>query len=166
MATEEEIAWAAGLFEGEGCFSYSQRRARASMSLTDLDVLERFQRVVGCGAIGIANKGWRPHHKQAWQWWGNGDDFVKVLALLEPWLCERRRATGQRVLARRMELHAKFQAGRQCERCGITFVPKTRGETTKAKNANRSFYLKSKPPTPRRAFWRSFRNPRQRRAGW
>lgn len=50
-----EIAWAAGLFEGEGSFDHSAgnaHRPRATMSLTDQDVLERFMRAVGVGTIG------------------------------------------------------------------------------------------------------------------
>ena len=48
------IEWAAGLFEGEGSLTRDKRRPATYMlrvEMTDLDVLERFQEVVGYGSI-------------------------------------------------------------------------------------------------------------------
>lgn len=45
----EELAWAAGFFDGEGCFSYvkTARYGVATISQTSPEPLQRFQRAVG-----------------------------------------------------------------------------------------------------------------------
>jgi hypothetical protein len=45
------LAWAAGFFDGEGCFSYSPASRYACVSITQQypDVLHRFRRIVGVG---------------------------------------------------------------------------------------------------------------------
>lgn len=46
MSREIDIAWAAGLVEGEGCFTrHSEKHLYFLMDLCDLDVLERFQKI-------------------------------------------------------------------------------------------------------------------------
>lgn len=55
MTREQEIAWAAGLFEGEGCISFAPRNGRIravfQMAMTDQDVVERFAQIVGVGKV-------------------------------------------------------------------------------------------------------------------
>lgn len=135
---KSDVAWAAGLFEGEGCWSYSQNRARASMVSTDLDVLQRFRDVVVRGTIGPSGNKKKPHHKDRWQWWANGDDFVHVFTLLLPWLCTRRLAKGKAVLDARMKTFQDVHSRRQCKCCGAGFAPNPKGKTTKAKMAGAS----------------------------
>jgi hypothetical protein len=48
---EEEIAWAAGLFEREGTITQSQGVVNMRVTSTDGDVLERFARVVKGGRV-------------------------------------------------------------------------------------------------------------------
>ena len=94
------MAWAAGLFEGEGCIHVARDKyGQLSMSSTDRDVLERFCAVVGVGAI-YQRAQQKPHHKPAWQW-GTGrlSDVQHVLGLLRPWLGVRRGAKADDVLA-------------------------------------------------------------------
>jgi hypothetical protein len=45
----EELSWAAGFFDGEGCFSYTDKAAYASVSIVQVErrPLERFQDAVG-----------------------------------------------------------------------------------------------------------------------
>lgn len=105
-ATALERAWAAGLFEGEGCISaqhvegYSY--ARVSLGMTDEDPVRRFHRAVGCGSVNCHHspstraKG----HKAKWLW--RTDKSVEVQAVIELlwWgLGERRRARAIEVLA-------------------------------------------------------------------
>jgi hypothetical protein len=49
----EELAWAAGFFDGEGCFSYTERARYgvATIGQTDIRALERFRDAVGVGKI-------------------------------------------------------------------------------------------------------------------
>jgi hypothetical protein len=49
----EELAWAAGFFDGEGCFSYMERARYgvATIGQTDIRALERFRDAVAVGKI-------------------------------------------------------------------------------------------------------------------
>jgi hypothetical protein len=49
----EELAWAAGFFDGEGCFSFAERARYgvATIGQTDVQALERFRHAVGVGTI-------------------------------------------------------------------------------------------------------------------
>jgi len=51
MATPEEIAWAAGLFEGEGCITMTSGHAVLRLSNTDEWVVRRFAEIVGRGVV-------------------------------------------------------------------------------------------------------------------
>jgi hypothetical protein len=91
-----DLAWAAGLFEGEGCF-YLQTQAtgrvhpRAALASTDIDILQRFQKIMGFGKIYPKNSG--PGNKPIWMWAANQirHTFATISALF-PLLGERRRA--------------------------------------------------------------------------
>lgn len=105
-----ELAWAAGLFEGEGCFSLKAAgrtnlfpSPACIMASTDEDTVRRFQRAVGVGSVtgphrtGGANAA--PHFKPAWYWRTSGFPKTQaVVAMLWFGLGERRRATARRVL--------------------------------------------------------------------
>ncbi len=124
MAPEEEIAWAAGLFEGEGCFSSTcEKTPRASMASTDLDVLERFAKIVGCGSIKPTHRKQKAHHKSSWQWYSLNGEFDRVYGMLRKWLSPRRIAAAE--LAKR--IFAEHRRSRICERpcfyCAKPFSP-------------------------------------------
>ena len=55
--TRENLAWAGGLFEGEGCFSTTTARglhfARMRLTSTDRDVIDHFHQIVGCGQVSV-----------------------------------------------------------------------------------------------------------------
>lgn len=93
-----DVAWAAGLFEGEGSFSSTKRTRQIRMGMTDLDVLERFQRIVRVGKVyGPRNKqeGRKPMYDWASMKW---DDICYVIELFWPFLSPRRRAAAQTIL--------------------------------------------------------------------
>lgn len=112
MATELELAWAAGLFEGEGCFTVSRRQKSlhgvktgqvygqmvATMTMSDEDVVRRFHKIIGFGnfyALGAP----RPGTKKVWRWCVQSRDGVRTFYdLVKPWLGERRLLQGQQVL--------------------------------------------------------------------
>lgn len=78
MAAKVLLAWAAGLFEGEGCinlaFKRGARRVRSRpnprlvMKMTDEDVVRRFAAVVGHGNVTGPHKRKNPKHKPTWNW--------------------------------------------------------------------------------------------------
>lgn len=88
------IAWATGLFEGEGCI-YKDPRCnsfRLTINSTDEDVLRRFHAVVGVGKIipgkhVKANEG----HKPFWIWHlHRRKEVYALLELMLPMLGTRR----------------------------------------------------------------------------
>jgi len=140
-----EIAWAAGLFEGEGSFDHSAgnaHRPRATMSLTDQDVLERFMRAVGVGTIGPSKRR-ASHHKEAWQWWTNEAEFHVVYALLKPWLGPRRTQAAEAAIKARADHISKSTELRQCVCCGEEFAPPsfTKGSWKQNRCAKRACQL-------------------------
>lgn len=104
--TEAQVAWAAGLFEGEGCWNVyvhpgGKTRMQARLGMTDRDVVERFAAVVGCGSVYLndceANqrKGWKPLHTWAVY---EAEKVREVIALLLPYMGARRTAKAREVL--------------------------------------------------------------------
>lgn len=102
------VAWAAGLFEGEGCFyvkndSRPGRKPRpvAALKMTDEDVVKLFLATVRYGTVSGPHKSLSRDgrtHKPVWTWRCTGDDVLAVYDLLLPWLGERRRHRGMEVL--------------------------------------------------------------------
>jgi len=103
-----EMAWAAGLFEGEGSLgAYRSGRngsgksvvAQASLGMTDRDSVERFHRVVGIGSVYVHRPG-TDSVKPVFTWHANSFESVQaVVAMLWFGLGTRRRAKAREVLA-------------------------------------------------------------------
>ena len=102
-----EVAWAAGLFEGEGSFStvrstrsHGRVALRASLEMTDEETVRRFAAVVGCGTIHVRDRA--PNRKPVWAWQINSiNDFDRIVELLRPWLGTRRVERADELLAER-----------------------------------------------------------------
>jgi hypothetical protein len=101
--SEADIAWAAGLFEGEGAASPNNGYPRLQMEMCDLDVLQRLQRVLGGNINGPYQRTRVPQDSAAFKWasqprphyhWSiNRRPLVELaVELMWPWLHERRRA--------------------------------------------------------------------------
>jgi hypothetical protein len=97
VASAEEIAWAAGLFEGEGAISHLERRRgslelQVALVMTDEDVVRRFDEIVDRGKV--YGPYLPPSHgdrrKPFWRWAAIGDPGHDVLDVLGPWLLSRR----------------------------------------------------------------------------
>jgi len=95
-----DLAWAAGFFEGEGCtsldFQKKGTRRRLSAVSTDLDVLNKLCRILGCGKVykrGPGQPGKTRPRKQQWYWAvSNWEDVQLVATWLLPHMCSRRSA--------------------------------------------------------------------------
>ena len=97
----DELMWATGLFEGEGCITMRRRRKRRyvalSIEMTDEDVLHRFRRVVGVGnVVSPRQRGIR--RKPTWTWVVVGHDAETLVRRLLPELGARRRQRALDVL--------------------------------------------------------------------
>lgn len=103
MFSESEVAWLAGLFEGEGCMSIAKNGGtRLTVRMTDRDVIDRIDAMFPSTRIQIVQpsaKGYKspPKTQHAWRM----SDPIKVreiLNLLLPWFGERRAAKARDVL--------------------------------------------------------------------
>lgn len=96
----EDIAWAAGLFEGEGCVRIRPRGCgEMTLAMTDRDVVERFAEIVGAGKVKRNDGPARNGHQVQWRWNVSRFETVQaVVAMIWPWLGERRRAKALEVL--------------------------------------------------------------------
>lgn len=95
-----DIAWLAGLFEGEGCIVKNHSGASVTIHMTDRDVMERVDRLFP-SKTGLHVK-WKAseHHKDAYMWHvGERKRVEEFLALMLPWFGERRAARAREILA-------------------------------------------------------------------
>lgn len=106
-AWEIELAWAAGLFDGEGTIGLRRngtkanaRRIGMALGMTTPEVVERFAKAVGVGTI---------YHSQSQSNYPNSLPITKwvchsigdtdtVVSLLWPWLSEPKRVQAQDAL--------------------------------------------------------------------
>lgn len=97
FTSREDLAWAAGIFEGEGWISIQLYTPAIGITMTDRDVLDKFASVVGGGKVyprGIKSSGTGGITAKKFQWAWRVTSFENVqaiLAYLWPWLCVRRR---------------------------------------------------------------------------
>ncbi len=97
-----ETAWAAGLFEGEGCIHVGTQKGRwprvvLTLGMTDRDVVERFALFAEVGAIHI-RQSTRPEWAEFYAWSVAGKKAESVLRAMLPWLGERRSAKAREAL--------------------------------------------------------------------
>ena len=100
LTNEIDIAWAAGLFEGEGSLSLTPVKNRpnsikvsASLSMTDKDVVEKFQSVVNFGKVKGPYQPQVKTYKVRWVWEvQNQPEVLKLIELFLPFFGERRLA--------------------------------------------------------------------------
>jgi hypothetical protein len=114
-ASPEDTAWAAGYFEGEGCiYTYMNGRVagtrggpyvRLTLCNTDLDSLQRFADIVGCGIVaehsyyGKTRLDGKPYKRaQIWRSYKPQDNGVILLAFM-PWLGQRRRTKANEAIS-------------------------------------------------------------------
>lgn len=93
MMSQVDAAWVAGLFEGEGCITWTERgQAGMTVSSTDRDVIERLHAVVGFGSV-VAKQPRTQNRKPYWLWKvGSQEGFLAVADQIEPFLMSRRTA--------------------------------------------------------------------------
>tara|TARA_Y100000004_G_C8606917_1_gene283014 strand:- start:32 stop:463 length:432 start_codon:yes stop_codon:yes gene_type:complete len=105
MPTQTEIAYLAGLFDGEGCIQikkqweakkragkprrYKVWRISMEISMTDKDIIEWVHKTVGVGTvlINVKNKSpsSKPHWKTQWRWRCSHRQAYKVCKMIWPY---------------------------------------------------------------------------------
>ena len=109
----EDLAWAAGLFEGEGCLNFKRETSkpsfcgiRANLASTDADTASRFAAIVGVGKLRV-QKPYGLGTKEVYYWSIHSFENVQYLiALFWCWLGERRRNKAKELLAIMRVYHA------------------------------------------------------------
>lgn len=98
--TPEQIAWVAGIVEGEGCFTMRRWSAVLSVIMTDFDVVRRLRHVTKLGRLYGPYPRKEKNYKPSLRWSvGNRVELREVTRLLLPWLGARRAAAARQVLA-------------------------------------------------------------------
>jgi hypothetical protein len=130
--TEVEIAWLAGLLEGEGCFSVTQRlehnrlttRVSVVLVMTDEDVVYRAQALTGLGRLYYDARDKVPNNKPVYIWRvAVVAEVVPLLQCLLPYMGHRRTARINQALAVvevALESRRRKHGTRECyeyERC-------------------------------------------------
>lgn len=101
-----DVAWFAGLFEGEGTITIRGKGlARLAIKMTDRDILERVDGLFPSYS-GLKVQDREPHKRQ-YTWYVNRAATVKmILTLILPLLGERRRLRAQEALYALTYLHS------------------------------------------------------------
>lgn len=102
MLRNEEIAWMAGLFDGEGCIHFVGVNAvRLKVKMADKDIIEMLRDRAGCDVSICIEKRSNPKHADAWYWQvQRGEDVVRLLTEMMPWFGARRKAKAEEALER------------------------------------------------------------------
>ena len=97
LRTRENLAWAAGLFEGEGSFTFMMRDGKygaivAELGMTDEDRVRQFHKIIGVGNVTTHPKPLKAHWKTMHIWkTASFEGAQAVICMLWPWLGPRRR---------------------------------------------------------------------------
>jgi len=105
--TSEEIAWIAGILEGEACFDYHfnkrmgknfgkpplKKYPRIRVEMKDEDIILRLYKLLG-GKLSSKNGKQINHSKTFLIKWFQPKDVKRILTMIRPWLGKRR---GQKV---------------------------------------------------------------------
>lgn len=98
MFVAADLAWAAGFFDGEGCFSRAGPTPHATASQAALECLDIFANVVGTGNLkGPYEKSTaQMRRKPQWIFYAYGREARMVYEMLLPWLSSYRREQAAR----------------------------------------------------------------------
>lgn len=90
---DKEIAWVAGILEGEGYFYLNKGYyPRIELKMTDKDVVERIAEFIGSTVIKQRYKELE-HHKDVWITTKQGFSAMDTMELIYPYMSVRRKET-------------------------------------------------------------------------
>ena len=105
---KEELAWAAGFFDGEGCFFSNAKNNNPSCQISQVhgEVLERFRDAVGIGVVRgpIDMRRYSPRFKPQWKFDSGGfENTQHIFCLLWKNLGAVKREQGKNVLRKYLD---------------------------------------------------------------
>jgi hypothetical protein len=118
MRTREELAWAAGFYDGEGCAhlakqSKGSRMPQLCVVQTRDELLHRLSRIFGFGSVTKHSRSTTYSTApgvQLYRWQIYGFQKVQAtIAMMWPWLSEYRRSQAEGVLRGYQEYHATLK---------------------------------------------------------
>lgn len=118
MATATDIAWAAGLFDGEGSIKAHTRAngytaITMAVAMTDEESVARFAEIVGENDYSEITRTTKTG-KRVFRWSVCSDEKVRrVLDLLDPYLGSAKREDGRIARAQRAEAKSQLTYGRK-----------------------------------------------------
>ena len=86
--TEEDLAYAAGYLDGEGCFKFTNGTPEVCVENTYVHTLEWFSEMFG-GACRAKTKPENPKWRQAFAWHATGDNARNCIKAVLPYLQEK-----------------------------------------------------------------------------
>ena len=125
---ERDIAWAAGLFEGEGCISDSGVNTVAlHLGMSDRDIVDRFHGIVKVGSVTTTTAG----RKRPLYYWSvaNSTDVIAVLDMLQPYFGVRRTERATRARERLVKARKRGFCKRGHELTGDNLYRSPKGQT-------------------------------------
>lgn len=93
--TKTDLAWLAGLLEGEGCFSLVNTRhstPAVTLRMRDRDVVTRAHRLIGATGRVRPERSSNPRHSTIWQFGIWGAAAIRLMRRLLPFMGKRRTA--------------------------------------------------------------------------
>jgi hypothetical protein len=108
----DEMAWAAGFFDGEGSIGTNRGRLVVQITQAEPSTLTRFKEAVGHGTVGGPYQPTlRPTSRPLWKWWAYGRQALAVVDQLRPWLSGPKLDRAVVVLARPHSPNGYSRAG-------------------------------------------------------
>lgn len=91
---DTDIAWAAGLIEGEGCFTlHSKKHPYLLIDMCDLDIIQKLYNIFPFGNVrGPYTNKKKPEHKPRWRFDAYGPKCRHIMMHVYPYLGSRRKA--------------------------------------------------------------------------
>lgn len=99
QASSTEVAWLAGLLEGEGCFYLSVLGyLQIELAMTDLDVVQRAAKVGGAVTTITTRYDKRGTRKPTYRICFNGFQAIRIMEKILPYMGKRRTAKIERLI--------------------------------------------------------------------
>jgi hypothetical protein len=123
MPTDVEIAWTAGLLDGEAWFGHAGNSARISLAMVDLDLVTRYAQIWDLAPPRpVPPPKHRSNRQMQWGSYAYGRRALEIMQAVLPYLGERRTAKVREI----ERLMGQKYDPRPCVECGTLFVPHQR----------------------------------------
>lgn len=100
LSKEQQIAWAAGIIEGEGCITLHSGHPYLLIDMTDKDVIDRMLEIFPIGTVrGPYTHKARPQYKPRWRFDAFGTKAIPIISEIYPYLLSRRKAKVDEILS-------------------------------------------------------------------